>query len=72
MSSRPARQVEEYLSAEELARRLSLHVRTIKRWKRLYEATQGRDGLGPWVKFGRNLVRVSAGAVNGFLERRRV
>lgn len=71
MSNTPDAVVECYCTVEQVAERLQVSVDTIERECAIYEATKGRDGLGPRYKFGR-LVRLKVGDVNAFIARHRV
>lgn len=58
----PRRQAEEYISQKEAARRAGCSLSTIHRACLRFEATGGRDGLGPVLRRGWRFVRVPASA----------
>lgn len=66
------RQVEEQLSPEVVAERLGVNVSTVWRWVKLWNTSEGKEGLGPVRKLGRRITRIPASAVNKFLEQRTV
>ena len=56
------RQAEEYISQAEAARRAGCSLSTIHRACQRFEATGGRDGLGPVLRRGWRFVRLPVSA----------
>lgn len=66
------RTVDEQLSAQDVAERLHVHLRTVARLRKQYERSDGKDGLGPWWKCGGKITRIAARDVNRFMESRTI
>jgi len=61
------RAVEEHLTYAELAVRLSVSVKSIRRWVADGRRTQGRRGIYPIRRISRKLALIPASAANRFL-----
>jgi len=62
--------VEPLYTVDEAAEQLRVSRRTIVRWIRKGEQTDGTDGLAPVYALGRNCVRIPASAINRMLQAR--
>lgn len=61
------RTVEQHYSADALAELIEVSPRTVWSWIERYEASAGKEGLGPVVKLSHKNVRIPASAVNRML-----
>lgn len=71
ISDAPDAVVEWYCTIQQVAQRLQVDERTVEREIAVFEATRGKDGLGPRYKFGK-VVRLKVGDVNAYIARHRV
>lgn len=63
--------VDEYYGPQEVARRMDVSRSTVWRLVKRYQATQGREGLGPVTLVGKS-PRLAATVVNKYLAGRTV
>ena len=61
-------ELEQHLSPQEIAQRLSVSLRQVRRWIADGVKTRGKAGLWPVRKLGRRVVRVPVSAVERFFE----
>jgi transposase len=61
------RTVEKHYSADSLAELVEVSPRTVWTWIERYEASGGKEGLGPVVKLSHKNVRIPASAINRML-----
>lgn len=64
--------VEQRYSPDECARLAGVDEATVFLWKREYESSQGKGGLGPWEKLGHRTVRVRGSVFDAFLRSKEV
>lgn len=64
--------VEQRLSPEECARIAGVDAATVFAWKREFESSQGKSGLGPWERLGHRTVRVRGSVFDAFLRSKEV
>lgn len=63
------RTVEKHYSADAVAELVEVSVRTVWTWIEKYETSQGKEGLGPYVKLSHKNVRIPASSINAMLAR---
>lgn len=61
-------EMEQHLSPQQIAKRLSVSLRQVRRWIADGVATRGKAGLWPVRKLGRRVVRVPVSAVERFFD----
>lgn len=63
---------EERYTPEEIAAKDKVDVTTVYAWKKEYEDTQGKSGLGPWEKQGHRIVRIRGTVAESFFRSKEV
>lgn len=70
MSNTQSKRLENMLSVDEIASRLGIDKRSVWRLVALYEATEGREGIGPAHKLSHRVTRFFESSVVRWIESR--